>query len=57
MIRKMYSVYDEAAQAYATPFFLNTDEQAKRGFIDAVQKDENLNCYAKDYSLCITEKI
>ena len=47
----MYSVYDEATQAFATPFFLPTDASAKRAFTDAVMQDQNISKYPKDYSL------
>jgi len=51
MIRRMYSVFDDAAKAFATPFFMPTDAMATRAFVDAMQKDENLSKYPKDYSL------
>ena len=50
-VRNIYSVYDKAAQAFATPFFLNNDAHAKRGFVDAVKNDPNLSSYAEDYVL------
>lgn len=50
-IRNVYSVHDKAAQAFATPFFMNNDAHAKRGFVDAVKNDKNLSSYAEDYVL------
>ncbi len=36
MISKIYSIFDEAAQAHLPPFFLPTDAMAKRTFGDCI---------------------
>lgn len=51
MNRKMYSVYDKAAEAFMSPFALAADGQAKRAFIDHVMRDENASKFPEDYSI------
>ena len=42
MIINVYSFYDEAAQAYTTPFFMHNDGMAIRAFSDNINsKDDN----------------
>ena len=48
----MYSVYDEKACAYATPFFMSTDGQAIRAFGDAVMEGKSqLAVHPEDFGL------
>jgi len=39
----MYTIYDEGAKAYATPFFLHNDAVALRAFADNINGDGNSN--------------
>lgn len=48
----MYSVYDQVADSFITPFFLPNDEMAKRTFTDTVNDLNHLfNKNPGDYSL------
>ena len=38
---KVYSVYDKAVALYARPFFLQSDGQAMRGFLDEAENAES----------------
>jgi hypothetical protein len=51
MRRKVYSIFDKAALAYLQPFFLQTDGEAKRSFIDAVKNHDNFRDYPNDFVL------
>lgn len=49
---KIFSVYDAKAEAYMTPFFLQTKGQAIRGFMDLVSdKNTNVAKYPEDFTL------
>ena len=54
---KMFSVYDEKAQAYMRPFMFSTYGQATRAFSDGVNDPQShMNKHYQDYSLyCIGE--
>jgi len=52
MLQKMYSVYDEKAQAFSPPFFLHADGMATRAFSDCVNaKAHHFNKHPYDYTL------
>jgi hypothetical protein len=52
MIFKIFTSYDEKAQAYHVPFFLPKTAQAIRHFADSINKpDTPLNLHPADYSL------
>ena len=52
MTMKIYTVYDQKAEAYLQPFFTPTKGLAMRSFIDAVNKEgHDFNRYAPDYTL------
>lgn len=52
MILKMFTVYDSKAEAYMTPFFLNTIGQAIRSFSDTCNdKSHPFNLHPGDYTL------
>lgn len=49
---KIYTVYDSAAMAYITPFFMPTDGQATRVFSDAVNdRSHPYGRHPHDYTL------
>lgn len=48
-----YSVYDQKAAAYARPFWVGSDAEAKRSFGDIAQDaDHVIGKHPEDYSLC-----
>lgn len=48
----VYSIYDTAAGAYARPFFMQSDGQAMRAFVDiAGDKEHEIGRHPEDYSL------
>lgn len=51
MLRKMFAVYDDAVKGFMTPFFQHTENEAKRGFIDATRNTDKIKDFPKDYSL------
>nr|QJB19262.1 MAG: nonstructural protein [Microvirus sp.] len=52
MIRKVYSVMDEKAKAYAQPFFLEHDGMALRAFNDVANDPQSNICkHAADFTL------
>lgn len=53
----VYTVYDEKAEAFMSPFFMGTDNLAKRGFADAINNPETpFGKHPQDYTLfCIGE--
>jgi len=51
MLRKIYSVYDQAVEAYAAPVALASDAQARRAFVDHVMKDENIAKFPQDFAI------
>lgn len=52
MVLKVYSVYDEKAQAYHTPYFFPNDGIAQRGFSDVAMDQKTEICrHKEDYSL------
>lgn len=52
MIQKLYTVYDEKAQAYLPPFFVPTDGLATRAFKDCVNSaDHQFGKHPSDYTL------
>lgn len=57
MTLKCYAVYDEKAQAYASPFYFHHDGQAIRAFSDeAGRKDSRISEHSSDYALyCLGE--
>ena len=47
-----YAIYDSATNAYMSPFFLQTDQQALRAFGDlSVKADSEIANHPEDYSL------
>lgn len=53
MKTKMYSIYDKAAQAYVTPFFMHTKAMAIRAFESNVnaQDENNISKHPEQFSL------
>jgi hypothetical protein len=52
MLLNVYSFYDSAAQAYLQPFFLQTDQVAKRTFTTVLNDPEhNFTQAPADYTL------
>lgn len=52
MIHKIYTIYDEKAEAYLPPFFLPNDAMAIRTFSDCVQSPEHqFGKHPSDYTL------
>lgn len=52
MIRKVFSVYDEASGAYLPPFHLNTVGQAVRAITDCVNdQNHEFGRHPSDYTL------
>lgn len=52
MIQNVYSVYDQAAEAYLPPFFCRTHGEALRMFTSAVRdSDHQFHKHASDYAL------
>ena len=52
MILQVYSVFDEKAKAYMTPFFQQTNGMAQRAFSDAVNDRDHAFCrHPDDYFL------
>lgn len=48
----VYTVYDTKAEVFMSPFFMGTDNTAKRGFADAVNNPETpFGKHPSDYSL------
>ena len=37
---KIFAVHDSKAEAFMTPFFMNTENQARRSFVDAMGNPE-----------------
>lgn len=49
---KVFSVYDAKIEAYARPFFMQTQGQALRGFIDVVNDaSTELSKHPEDFTL------
>lgn len=48
----VYSIHDQAADAYITPFFLANDELAKRAFYQCVQ-DKNHQFHQSPDDFCL----
>lgn len=48
----VYSIHDQAADAYITPFFLPNDDLAKRAFYQCVQ-DENHQFHKSPQDFCL----
>ena len=57
MKSSVFTVYDEKAEAFMSPFFMGTDALAKRGFADAINNPETpMGKHPHDYTLfCIGE--
>lgn len=57
MKHKIYVVHDVKAEAYMTPFFMQNDATAVRGFSDAVNNEDTpFGKHPSDYTLfCIGE--
>lgn len=52
MTKNIYTIYDEKAQAYLQPFFLDTDLVAKRTMFDCLSDpDHNFSRHPADYTL------
>lgn len=52
MTMKVYTVYDQSAEAYLQPFFAPTKGLALRSFVAAANKsDHDFNRHAADYTL------
>lgn len=52
MIMKMYSVYDSKAVAFLPPFFMHTDNVAKRTFSDCANDVNHMfSKHPEDYTL------
>lgn len=48
----MFAVYDSAAEAYGTPFFIKTTGEAIRGFAQATNDPKSqLHAHPQDYTL------
>nr|UXQ88061.1 MAG: nonstructural protein [Microvirus sp.] len=49
---KIYSIHDQKADGFITPFFLGNDELAKRAFIQCVQDPNHQFCKSpSDFTL------
>lgn len=49
---KIYSIFDELAKAFQTPFFMQNDNMAKRAFFDLVNDPQSqVNKHPSDYKL------
>lgn len=58
MILKIYSIHDQAAQAFITPFFMHNKALAIRAFSDNINSKEenNISKHPEQYSLfCLGE--
>lgn len=52
MIHKIFTVFDQKAQAYLPPFFLHQEGMATRSFSDAVNdKEHQFGAHPEDYTL------
>lgn len=52
MLLKVFSVFDNASEAYMQPFFMQTKGQAIRSFQDAVNSESHeFSKHAEDYTL------
>lgn len=51
MTIKVFAVYDQKAEAYLTPFFVNSKGLAIRSFTDAVNDPKVLGKYPGDFTL------
>lgn len=52
MINKIFTVYDEKAQAYLPPFYFHQEAQARRVFTDTINsKDHQFGNHPADYTL------
>jgi hypothetical protein len=40
-MKNVYSIYDNSAQAFGQPFFMNTDMQAQRAFFSTISNPES----------------
>lgn len=56
---KVYGIYDRAAEAFATPFFMHNDGLALRGFqdlVNSVEGDNQIAAHPEQFTLyCIAE--
>jgi len=51
---KVFSVYDSKAAAYMTPFFLRTEGEAVRSFMDEVNRSgSGFNAHPEDFVLML----
>lgn len=57
MIQKMYTVYDEKAEAYLDPFFVSNEGLATRAFTDCINSPSHqFGKHPHDYTLfCLGE--
>jgi len=52
MVKKIFAIYDEKAEAYLQPFFLDTVGQAIRAITDCLNDpDHNFSRHTADYTL------
>ena len=54
MVLKAFSVYDDKAKTFNTPFYKHTHGEAERDFktaVNEVREGNNLNKYPEDYDL------
>ena len=52
MVKKIYAVRDEKAEAFGNPFFMGNDGEALRAFSDGVQDSKSpLSLHPADYRL------
>lgn len=52
MIIKIFTIFDQKAEAYLAPFFLNTKGQAIRAFSDSINDPSHqFNHHPEDYTL------
>lgn len=52
MLQQIYTVYDEKAGAYLTPFFMPTDGMALRAITDALtDKEHQFTKHSEDFTL------
>lgn len=55
MILNVYSIFDVASGAYTRPFFMQSDGQAQRAFVDLVADPESdIGRHPEDYTLIRT---
>lgn len=51
MKKMVYSLYDEKAEAYANPFYMENDNCAIRAIVNSLRQNEDLAINAGDYKV------